>query len=139
MPWTSRTLEGAIIESRTVASFLVGRETLEGLMAEKAALVCGAGGFIGSHLVKALKKEGYWVRGVDLKFPEFSETAAAAKRLVKRLYLYANNHYSAKSVANAAMIKQQLGEPIDGEYSPEFVERYPELRGIVNVTAVRTS
>ena len=76
MPWTSRTLEGAIIESRTVASFLVGRETLEGLMAEKAALVCGAGGFIGSHLVKALKKEGYWVRGVDLKFPEFSETAA---------------------------------------------------------------
>jgi nucleoside-diphosphate-sugar epimerase len=45
-------------------------------MAETAALVCGAGGFIGSHLVKALKKEGHWVRGVDLKFPEFSETAA---------------------------------------------------------------
>jgi nucleoside-diphosphate-sugar epimerase len=45
-------------------------------MTEKAALVCGAGGFIGSHLVKALKKEGYWIRGVDLKFPEFSETAA---------------------------------------------------------------
>ena len=40
------------------------------------ALVCGAGGFIGSHLVKRLKREGYWVRGVDLKFPEFSETAA---------------------------------------------------------------
>jgi nucleoside-diphosphate-sugar epimerase len=42
----------------------------------KKALVCGAGGFIGSHLVKRLKKEGYWVRGVDLKFPEFSETTA---------------------------------------------------------------
>ena len=39
-------------------------------------LVTGAGGFIGSHLVKRLKKEGYWVRGVDLKYPEFSETAA---------------------------------------------------------------
>ena len=42
----------------------------------KNALVCGAGGFIGSHLVKALKKEGYWVRGVDLKYPEFSDSAA---------------------------------------------------------------
>lgn len=42
----------------------------------KTALVCGAGGFIGSHLVKSLKSEGFWVRGVDLKFPEFSETEA---------------------------------------------------------------
>lgn len=42
----------------------------------KKALVCGAGGFIGSHLVKRLKKEGFWVRGVDLKYPEFSETEA---------------------------------------------------------------
>ena len=42
----------------------------------KKALVCGAGGFIGSHLVNRLKKENYWVRGVDLKFPEFSETQA---------------------------------------------------------------
>jgi len=37
----------------------------------KTALVCGAGGFIGSHLVKRLKSEGYWVRGVDLKIPDF--------------------------------------------------------------------
>ncbi|MDD1532480.1 NAD-dependent dehydratase [Bradyrhizobium sp. WBOS4] len=42
----------------------------------KRALVCGAGGFIGSHIVKHLKAEGFWVRGVDIKFPEFSETAA---------------------------------------------------------------
>ena len=42
----------------------------------KTALVCGAGGFIGSHLVKRLNKDGYWVRGVDLKYPEFSPTAA---------------------------------------------------------------
>jgi len=42
----------------------------------KKALVLGAGGFIGSHMVKRLKSEGYWVRGVDLKRPEFSETEA---------------------------------------------------------------
>jgi GDP-D-mannose 3',5'-epimerase len=45
-------------------------------MTSKRALVCGAGGFIGSHLVKRLKSEGFWVRGVDLKFPQFSETEA---------------------------------------------------------------
>jgi nucleoside-diphosphate-sugar epimerase len=42
----------------------------------KKALVCGAGGFIGSHMVKRLKKEGFWVRGVDLKYPEFSPIEA---------------------------------------------------------------
>lgn len=42
----------------------------------KTALVCGAGGFIGSHLVKRLKKEGYWVRGIDLKYPLYSVTEA---------------------------------------------------------------
>src|SRR5512134_3260550 len=39
-------------------------------------LVTGAGGFIGHHLVTFLKQQGYWVRGVDLKYPEFSATAA---------------------------------------------------------------
>lgn len=43
---------------------------------KKTALVTGAGGFIGSHLVRRLKEEGYWVRGVDLKYPEFSPSAA---------------------------------------------------------------
>ena len=42
----------------------------------KKALVMGAGGFIGSHMVKRLKVEGYWVRGVDLKKPEFLDTEA---------------------------------------------------------------
>ena len=42
----------------------------------KKALVLGAGGFIGNSLVSRLKKEGYWVRGVDLKLPEFSESEA---------------------------------------------------------------
>lgn len=45
-------------------------------MEPKRILVTGAGGFIGSHLVKRLKKEGFWVRGVDLKYPVFGETAA---------------------------------------------------------------
>ena len=43
---------------------------------EKVALVCGAGGFIGHHLVRRLKREGFWVRAADLKFPRFSETEA---------------------------------------------------------------
>ena len=42
----------------------------------KKCLVLGAGGFIGSHMVKRLKEEGAWVRGVDLKYPDFSKTAA---------------------------------------------------------------
>src|SRR5882672_8854537 len=42
----------------------------------KCALVCGAGGFIGGHHVKRLKSDGFWVRGVDLKFHEYSETQA---------------------------------------------------------------
>ena len=42
----------------------------------KKALVCGAGGFIGSHMVKRLKKEGYWVRGADIKYPDFTISEA---------------------------------------------------------------
>jgi nucleoside-diphosphate-sugar epimerase len=45
-------------------------------MTLKKALVCGAGGFIGGHLVKRLKREGYWVRGVDIKNHEFHPTEA---------------------------------------------------------------
>jgi nucleoside-diphosphate-sugar epimerase len=43
----------------------------------KTALVLGAGGFIGNHLVTRLKKEGYWVRGVDIKYPEYQEKSDA--------------------------------------------------------------
>jgi GDP-D-mannose 3', 5'-epimerase len=48
----------------------------------KRALVCGAGGFIASHLVKRLKKNGYWVRGVDIKKPEYSASPADEFRLL---------------------------------------------------------
>ena len=62
----------------------------------KKALVLGAGGFIGSHMVKRLREEGYWVRGVDVKFPEFSNSAAnefvvgdlTDKRFVERVLEY---------------------------------------------------
>ena len=42
----------------------------------KKVLVCGAGGFIGGHLVKKLKRQGHWVRGVDLKMHEYSKSPA---------------------------------------------------------------
>jgi GDP-D-mannose 3', 5'-epimerase len=45
-------------------------------LSSRTALVCGAGGFIGHHLVRRLKREGFWVRGVDLKYPRFSDTDA---------------------------------------------------------------
>ena len=62
---------------------------------------------------------------------EFADTPRAAVELVKKAYLYTNNHFSAKSVVNAVMLKAQLGEPIEGEYPPELVERYPEIRDLV--------
>ena len=62
----------------------------------KKALVLGAGGFIGSHMVKRLREEGYWVRGVDTKYPEFGDSAAnefvqgdlTDKRFVERVLEY---------------------------------------------------
>ena len=65
----------------------------------------------------------------------FAETADAARRLVKKAYLYLNNHVAAKAVANAAVIKHQLGMPVTGTYLPELAERYPELRDIVRTAA----
>jgi uncharacterized protein YecE (DUF72 family) len=61
----------------------------------------------------------------------FADAAEVASRKVKKAYLYANNHFSAKSVANAAILKHQLGQDLPGEYPEEFVERYPDLKGIV--------
>jgi uncharacterized protein YecE (DUF72 family) len=56
-----------------------------------------------------------------------------SRRDVKKAYLYANNHFSAKSVANAAILKHQLGQDVPGEYTEEMVERYPDLKGIVKI------
>jgi uncharacterized protein YecE (DUF72 family) len=70
---------------------------------------------------------------------EFAEDAGAARTLVKKAYLYTNNHFSAKSVVNAVMLKAQLGEPIEGEYPPELVERYPEIKDLVTTAAATSS
>ncbi len=63
----------------------------------------------------------------------FVEAAREAAREVKKAYLYANNHFSAKSVTNATILKYQLGQEVDGEYPEEMVTEYPELKGIVRV------
>lgn len=62
---------------------------------------------------------------------EFSEVATAATALVRKSYLYTNNHFSSKSVVNAVMLKAQVGQPIEGEYPPELAQRYPEIAGLV--------
>ena len=49
----------------------------------KKALVCGAGGFIGGHLVKYLKEKGYWVRGVDLKYNEWQPVHEFADQFIQ--------------------------------------------------------
>ena len=64
-----------------------------------------------------------------------SETADAARRLVKKFYLYFNNHFASKAVVNAVMIKHQLGEPVSGVYPTEFVEQYPQIASIVSTEA----
>ena len=78
---------------------------------------------------KSEDRYNYLYAADELK--EFSETAAAAKTLVRKAYLYTNNYFAAQSVVNAVMLKAQLGEPIEGEYPQELVERYPELAGLV--------
>lgn len=61
----------------------------------KCALVMGAGGFIGNHMVNRLKDEGYWVRGVDLKYPEFQETRA--------------DHFVIRDLRDAREVKELIG------------------------------
>ncbi|MGE0702919.1 MAG: DUF72 domain-containing protein [Vicinamibacterales bacterium] len=76
----------------------------------------------------------------EAELREFADTVGAVRRLVKKSYVYTNNHYSAKSVANALTIKRILDEPIEGEYPPEMIDRYPELRGVAPIaeSAIRT-
>jgi uncharacterized protein YecE (DUF72 family) len=69
---------------------------------------------------------------------EFSDVAGAARRLVKKSYLYTNNHYSSKSVVNALMLKAQLGEPIEGEYPASLVDKYPELKELLESARLST-
>jgi uncharacterized protein YecE (DUF72 family) len=82
---------------------------------------------------KSEDRYNYLYSSDELK--EFSAVAGAAKTLVKKSYLYTNNHFSSKSVVNAVMLKAQLDEPIEGEYPPQLVERYPELASLVTTSA----
>jgi uncharacterized protein YecE (DUF72 family) len=61
-------------------------------------------------------------------FAQAAESAAATR---KRVLVYFNNHFSAKAVANAAVLKRDLGQIIPGTYTDEMVQRYPELKDIV--------
>src|SRR5688572_15719091 len=78
---------------------------------------------------KSEDRYNYLYSGAELR--EFADVAGAARTLVKKSYLYMNNHYSSKSVVNALMLKAQLGEPIEGEYPPALIEKYPELKALV--------
>jgi len=67
------------------------------------------------------------------------EDVEEASRDVKKTYVYANNHFSAKSVANAATIKNKLGQPLPGDYPDAFAERYPDLEGLVKIVPTPAS
>ncbi len=64
-----------------------------------------------------------------------ASAVAEASRAARKLRVYMNNHFEAKAVANAAVLKHQLGQPVPGEYPPEFVRRYPDTDGIVTVSS----
>ena len=63
----------------------------------------------------------------------FASAVKEATGSVRKAYLYLNNHFAAKSIVNATVLKHQLGMPIEGEYREELVERYPELKGVVRI------
>jgi uncharacterized protein YecE (DUF72 family) len=67
------------------------------------------------------------------------EDVETASRETKKAYVYANNHFSSKSVANAVTIKHKLGQPIEGEYPETLVERYPDLKSLVRILPPRPS
>ena len=61
----------------------------------------------------------------------FARAARDASSSGRRVVMYLNNHFSAKAVANAAVLRHQLGDLVPGDYPRDMIERYPELDGIV--------
>jgi uncharacterized protein YecE (DUF72 family) len=86
---------------------------------------------------KAEDRYNYLYSGEELE--PIVEAVEEASREVKKSYAYANNHFSAKSVANAATIKAKLGQELDGAYPEPFVQRYPDLQGLVKILPTRPS
>ncbi len=87
------------------------------------------------HHAASEDRYNYLYSGEELR--EFSGIATAATELVRKSYLYTNNHFSSKSVVNAVMLKAQSGQEIEGEYPPELIERYPEMAGLVTASSSR--
>ena len=65
----------------------------------------------------------------------FAARVEEARRIAKKVYLFMNNHFEAKAVANAAMITDRLGLDVRGTYTEAFLDRYPDLRGRVTPAA----
>ena len=79
-----------IFIKKIILTFLIFQLSLaNSIDTQKKVLICGAGGFIGHHLVKRYKNEGYWVRGVDIKYPEF-EASKADEFIIADLRKYSN-------------------------------------------------
>jgi uncharacterized protein YecE (DUF72 family) len=67
----------------------------------------------------------------------FAEVAEKTAHAGVRVLMYLNNHFSAKAVANAALLKHRLGQELPGDYPAEMVDRYPELDGVVATSGLR--
>ncbi len=86
-----------------------------------------------SHSESADRYDYLYAAGELMPFAEAARRAAGAGR---RVLMYMNNHFSAKAVANAAILTHQLGMPVRGPYPRELVARYPELNGIVDTAGL---
>jgi uncharacterized protein YecE (DUF72 family) len=75
----------------------------------------------------------YLYSGEELR--EFSDTARAASQIVRKAYLFTNNHFASKAVVNAMMLKAQLGQPLRGEYPTPLVEAYPAIAPLVEAAS----
>jgi uncharacterized protein YecE (DUF72 family) len=64
----------------------------------------------------------------------FAETVDTVRRLVHKIYVYMNNHFAGKAVANAATLRHRLGQPVPGDYSDAMIARYPFLASCVSLT-----
>lgn len=62
----------------------------------------------------------------------FVDVARAAEALGKKLYLYTNNHFAGNAVANAAQMRAKVGDPVDAPFPRRFLERFPQLEGVVS-------